>query len=180
MRLMLSLLFVLSAPPALAQMSNCSAPKLIGTPACPDQWVGVTSVAFDGITTRCRADFGPGARMCKSDEILTSDTLNFNAIPAQGCWLRPSGRPIRNGNGSLVALDESGDAAQPTVFSSRGWEASAQPDYGLVLRDTGGFELLVCEAARPVACCAPIPSPTTSLPIDVGGLVAIATMRGDA
>jgi hypothetical protein len=68
----------------------------IGSPACPYQWAGVTSVAFDGsgnglgfvgMTTQCRADFGPAARMCKSEEIMDSDTLNFNAIPTPSAAL---------------------------------------------------------------------------------------------
>ena len=84
----------------------------VGSAACQYQWVGVTTVAYDGsgnglgftgMTSQCRADFGPGARMCKSEEVTDSDTLNFNAIPAVGrmeslrdgsavpagsCWIR--------------------------------------------------------------------------------------------
>ena len=79
---------------------------------CPFQWVGVTSIAFDGagnglgfvgMTTQCRADFGPGVRMCKSAEIMDSDTLNFNDIPTEGCWVRPTWR----GFNGTDALDES-------------------------------------------------------------------------
>lgn len=60
----------------------------IGSPACSYQGVGVTAVAFTGdgnglgfigMTSQCRGEFGPGARMCTSQEILESGTLNFNA-----------------------------------------------------------------------------------------------------
>jgi hypothetical protein len=66
----------------------------------PYQWVGVTSVSYDGddgfveMTTRCRADFGHGARMCKSSEILDSDTLDLNTIPVNECWVRPAFQPV--------------------------------------------------------------------------------------
>lgn len=71
----------------------------VGSPACPYQWVGATTVLYDGsgnglgfigMTSQCRADFGPGARMCQSREILESDTHHLNAIPLGGCWIRPT------------------------------------------------------------------------------------------
>ena len=63
----------------------------------PYQWVGATTVAFTGdgnglgfvgMTSQCRAEFGAGARMCTSEEVMNSDTLNLNAIPEEGSWLR--------------------------------------------------------------------------------------------
>jgi hypothetical protein len=92
----------------------------------PHQWVGTTSVSFTGdgnglgfvgMTAQCRADFGPGARMCKSDEVLDSDTLNPNAIPSGGCWLRPSWSPhtaSENFGGTVRGLDESGISGDPS------------------------------------------------------------------
>ena len=49
-----------------------------------NQWIHVAAtydgsgngLGFVGMTTKCRADFGPGARMCTSSEIMDSDTLN--------------------------------------------------------------------------------------------------------
>ena len=92
MRLMLIIpaaLMILAASAAQAQATN------------PYQWVGFTTTTFDGsgngfgvtsMTTQCRADFGPGARMCKSSEYMDSDTLNPSGIPEDGAWLRPSWR----------------------------------------------------------------------------------------
>ena len=81
--------------------------------ADPYQWVGYTTTAFDGsgngfgftlMTSACRADFGPGARMCKSSEYMDSDTLNPSGIPVDGAWLRPSWRGFA-GATSRLALD---------------------------------------------------------------------------
>ncbi len=157
----------------------------VGSPACPYQWVGVTSVAVDGsgsglgfvgMTTQCRADFGPGARMCKSEEIMDSDTLNFNAIPVTGCWIRPSWRPI---GGS--SLDESGVAGGALSMSCVAWTATSGSN-GLTLQPEGSFSTQFCGTSRPVACCKPFPVPapsaSLSLPIGVMGLVGLSMLKG--
>lgn len=165
----------------------------------PYQWVGVTSVAFTGdgnglgfvgMTTQCRADFGPGARMCRSEEVLDSDTLNPNAIPAQGCWLRPSWRPFSGlaSANSDRAFDESGLAGivgpatgldQMTCLS---WAVADGAYRGLTLYAAGNFGAQSCSVARPAACCrpTPVPSPTSSLSIPIGaaGLLGLSMLRG--
>ena len=131
---------------------------------CPYQWVGVTSVAFTGkgnatgfvgMTTQCRVDFGAGARMCKSEEVMDSTTLNFNAIPAEGCWIRPSWRPVSAG--SSYALDETGLTQLPTNMSCGSWNLAGED--GIILTPNGGFSLQSCTVSRPVACCKPTPIP---------------------
>ena len=166
---------------------------------CPYQWVGATSVAFDGsgnglgfvgLTTQCRADFGPGARMCKSEEVMDSDTLIFSAIPAEGCWVRPSWRPISAGS----TMDESGTTGSPGPLTCLSW-TSANGGPALVLAPTGSvttqypnpsvpgnFIQTTCDVVRPVACCkpTPIPTPTSSLGVPIGalGLVGLSMLRG--
>ncbi|MEZ4330443.1 MAG: hypothetical protein R3F35_01720 [Myxococcota bacterium] len=168
----------------------------IASAADPYQWVGATSVAFTGdgnglgfvgMTTQCRADFGAGARMCASKDILESDTLNPNEIPAQGCWVRPSWAP--NGQGFL---DESGSATSAASMTCFGWMSNNPGVYGLALSPTGSLgwfphpnsEPNACSQARPVACCkpTPVPAPSASLSIPVGtmGLVWLSMLKGAA
>lgn len=161
--------------------------------ADPYQWVGVTSVAFTGdgnglgfvgMTTQCRADFGPGARMCTSQEILESDTLNPNAIPPDGCWARPSWAP--NGIG---VLDESGSyASAATTLSCQSWTSNGAGSSGLALMPNGSIGWfsqaggqISCDQSRPVACCKPTPVPTpsasNSLPIGAAGLLGLSFLK---
>lgn len=162
----------------------------LGSPACPYQWVGNTSTLYDGsgnglgfvgMTSQCRAEFGAGARMCRSSEILDSDTLNLNAIPEVGCWVRPTFRPT----GRSGEVDESGRTGDAeTVLSCVAWSTTGSNVRGLVLRADGSFSgsgtTASCDIPRSVACCAPtpVPAPTSSLPLGVGGLAALAVLRG--
>ena len=180
----------------------------IGSPACPYQWVGATTVAYDGsgnglgfvgMTSQCRADFGAGARLCTSQEILESDTLNFNAIPEDGCWVRSVYQPVTGDDNTLasalLALDASG--INSAGLSGRGgmacvgWSTTSGGERGLILAGTadpsvspGSFYTGVCAASRSVACCAPtpvptpVPAPTSSLPIGTLGLVALVSLKG--
>ncbi|MEZ4282294.1 MAG: hypothetical protein R3F21_22040 [Myxococcota bacterium] len=153
----------------------------------PYQWVGATSVSFTGdgnglgfvgMTTQCRADFGPGARMCTSQEVLESDTLNFNAIPQAGCWIRPTFVPA----GSASAIDMSGSADSGPGLSCQGWTNTSES--GVSLRPNGGLERIACSAVSPVACCKPFPvaEPQASmmLPTGVGMLAMWSMMKGGA
>jgi len=176
MRLMIILaaaLMILAASGAQAQATD------------PYQWVGFTTTTFDGsgngfgftsMTTQCRADFGPGARMCKSSEYMDSDTLNPSGIPADGAWLRPSWRGFSEGR----ALDESGVARALPDLACEGWNNTA-PE-GLILTPNGSFGHESCATARPVTCCAPVPIPepaaSLSLPIGAMGLAGLSMLKG--
>lgn len=194
MRPMLTFVLLLFAARALAQTTPCDTFGP-GSPSCPYQWVGVTTVVYDGsgnglgfvgMTSQCRADFGAGARMCKSAELMDSDTLNFNAIPEDGCWVRPVLNPFASGATSTTTLDASGVSAAggPTGGnqSCRGWSTAADTARGLMLRPEGGFDTQPCDVARPIACCkpTPVPAPTSSLslPIGAGALAGLASLKG--
>jgi len=197
MRMLLLASVLLLAAPVFAQTDYC-ATFGPGSPSCPYQWVGATATLYDGsgnglgfvgMTSQCRAEYGPGARMCTSQEVLDSDTLNLNGIPSSGCWVRPSWRSISTASFSSLALDESGVSGEVApgsgdndTFTCRGWTNDFRN--GLSLLPTGGFQRQLCSVARSVACCAPtpIPSPTSSLsiPIGAGALVGLASMRGGA
>lgn len=159
--------------------------------ADPYQWVGTTTQTFNGnggflsMTTACRADFGAGARMCSSVEILESDTLTPNV---DECWVRPIFQPIGNGLASTVVLDATGvyldgesGGKQPQNFTCNGWTTNDSGRNGLVLKVSGGFQVKACGGNRPVACCAPIPvaepSASLSIPTGVMGLVLLSSMR---
>lgn len=192
MRFMLLLLFaLLVSSSASAQAIGSCAPSDVGSPSCPYQWAGVTSVAFTGdgnglglvgMTTQCRADFGPGARMCSSLEVLKSDSLNFGSIPATGCWIRPV-----IAHGAAKETDISGVAEDGgRGISCRGWQAASSGIDGLVLTSGGGLWAYTfnCAVARPVACCKPIavgePQASMMLPTGVGMLAMWSMMRGGA
>jgi hypothetical protein len=126
--------------------------------------------------------------MCRSEEILDSDTLNLNAIPADGCWIRPSWRPTGGAN----SVDESGLYGDLNRMSCGGW-GSTTAGGGLILSGSnalpsnpgivpiGTFRTADCSEARSVACCkpTPVPSPTSSLmlPIGVSGLAALSLIK---
>lgn len=175
---------------------------LIVAPMCaagqtdPYQWVGATSVAFNGggddgtaplprgiiiMNAQCRADFGPGARMCSSLEILESTTINPNDIPVEGCWIRPTYQPVGPAS-SLNLVDVSGVAGGTSdPMTCGGWRGAGS---GLSLLQLGAIVKSPCSEFRPVACCkpTPIPAPTSSLGLPIGtlGLVGLSMMKGGA
>lgn len=186
---LIALLLPLSA---YAQALGSCAPELIGSPSCPYQWVGATTVSFTGdgnglgfvgMTTQCRADFGPGSRMCTSSEIINSDTLNPNSIPAQGCWVKPS--PRLGDASALALLDDSGIRHQYYDLNCLGWRSSSS-NFGLTLTSDGVLisaePAASCSAAKPIACCKPIavgePQASMMLPAGVGVLAALSSLRG--
>jgi len=159
----------LTASTAYSQGNACTVNfgAHIGSPACPYQWVGATSISFDGsgnglgfvgMTTQCRADFGPGARMCTSKEIMESDTLDPNAIPAEGCWVRPVLLSIAWQTDVSGAKELAGDG-----MSCHGWSFSSSGLKGLRLTSAGGFDSRGlgsrCSQVLPIACCKPTPIP---------------------
>jgi len=169
-----------------------SASSVHAQAADPYQWVGTTTQTFNGnsgflsMTTACRADFGAGARMCSTVEILESTTLTPNV---EECWVRPVFQPIGNGSLSVMVLDATGvyldgqdGGTQPQNFTCNGWTNASSSRNGLVLRVSGGFEIKQCGGNRPVACCAPIPVPepnaSLAIPTGVLGMVLLSSIRG--
>lgn len=192
-------LFLLAAVSAHAQATGTCASQYVGSPSCPYQWAGTTSVAFTGdgnglgftgMTTQCRADFGPGARMCKSEEVMDSDTLNPNSLPASGCWLRPSWRPIASSSTSAdgLGLDETGMTRAPSDMSCVGWTIGGggiiTSQRGLILGPPGSNNLGACTQARPAACCKPIavgePQASVMFRAGVGVIAMLSMMKGGA
>jgi hypothetical protein len=203
MRLLLKRTVLLAALAAVIPLSAgaqdaCTADfgTHVGSPACPYQWVGATTVLYDGsgnglgfigMTSECRGEFGAGARMCTSQEIMDSDTNNLNAIPAVGCWVRPSWRP--NG-GSSSTLDESGLSFTSSSMTCNAWTRADSGQTGLLLGPEGsmrvydqgtGFEAQ-CDIPRSVACCkpTPVPAPSASLSLPIGtmGLLGLSMLKG--
>ena len=121
------------------------------------QWVGQTTTPLVGtagfltLTTQCRTDFGPGARMCTGAEIQGSSTLEVDGIAEAGCWVRPE--PL---TAAGVSLDRTGiiTGASPNCGQ---WTTSGTN--GLIFTHDGRFDLGQCDEARPVACCMPVFAP---------------------
>lgn len=155
-------LMLLSAVSADAQAIGTCAAQNVGSPSCPYQWVGVTSVAYTGngngfgllaMSAQCRADFGPGARMCSSAEVLDSDTLSLSVL-GTACWVRPTYQPGYQGVADLSGAE--GGSPDFGAFSCSGWTSSNGGSIGLTLAADGGFGPGLCANAKPVACCKPI------------------------
>ena len=120
---------------------------------------------------------------------MDSDTLNLNAIPVNGCWVRPTFQPVATGNTIYTpSLDVSGaflvgtsGTNFPDDFSCNGWSEASSSSRGLTLTGSGGFGKQNCSDARPVACCKPTPIPepsaSLSLPVGVMGLAGLAAMK---
>jgi hypothetical protein len=99
------------------------------------------------MTSQCRGEFGPGARMCSSQEILESDTNNLNAIPTDGCWIRTVFQPFQNGGTNSLALDASGFIERdPKDLTCLGWSVVTSQFKGLVLQMNGSISNLSCES----------------------------------
>jgi hypothetical protein len=172
---MFAALFILTAATASAQSD-------------PYMWVGATTTTFTGdgngggfvaMTTQCRTDYGATARMCSSQEILESLTLDLAAIPAAGCWIRPISEATLNGYVQ--------DVPNVLAGSCEGWKNAQSNWFGLVLLDTGGLEGgenngALCSVPRSVACCkpTPIPEPQASLGLPIGAvtLAALSIVKG--
>jgi hypothetical protein len=122
------------------------------------QWVGQTKTPLAGtagfltLTTQCRTDFGPGARMCTGAEIQGSSTLEVDGIAEAGCWVRPETLSVVG-----ASLDRTG-----LVLSGGGgpdcgqWTAGGR---GLVFGHDGRFSVELRDEERPVACCMPVSAP---------------------
>ena len=183
---------VLPLPAAAQDACTVDFGTHVGSPACPYQWVGATTVLYDGsgnglgfigMTSQCRGEFGAGARMCTSQEILDSDTHNINAIPIDGCWVRPVFQFLMDG--SQTVLDASGLSGSASSLQCGGWNTGSTGlpgPLGLTLQPDGTFVRRLCTEARPVACCkpTPVPAPTSSLSLPIGamGLVGLSMTRG--
>jgi hypothetical protein len=124
--------------------------------------VGFTTSTFTGgegvlgFTLACQTDF-PGSRMCTSVEVMR--TTNVPASLSGNAWVRPSfeGFVWLGSPGIPVASDSSGTEPGETEYlTCSGWIASDAYS-GLVVTANGGFDILACDQARAVACCAPAP-----------------------
>jgi tetratricopeptide (TPR) repeat protein len=62
--------------------------------------------------------------MCTSQEILNSDTHNLNAIPIDGCWVRPVFQFLINSSSQTV-LDASGRLGSTSSFQCGAWETGS-------------------------------------------------------
>ena len=118
---------------------------------------------------------------------MDSDTLNSIGIPAEGCWIRPSWRPVTattSGAGFTRALEETGQANDRRNLTCSGWSSKSGSNRALVIQPTGGFSGENCDIPRPVTCCAPVPIPepsaSLSLPIGAVGLAGLSMLKGGA
>ena len=123
----------------------------------PFQLVGFTTNTVVGdagvlqMSRECWLEFGDGARMCTSVEVMETTALPGQSGSPPG-WVRPVYAPHR-GTGYL---DASGYKAGLTV-TCEGWATLVGS--GMAVSPTGAFSARACNALTPVACCAPTPIP---------------------
>ena len=103
-------------------------------------------------TLACQSDFGSTARMCDSVEVLR--TTNVPSGLTGDAWVQPAFVSITESSGYIYALDASGTTGQGADLTCGSWRGGGN---GLTVSATGGFYNLVCNTARAVACCVPIP-----------------------
>ena len=124
--------------------------------ADPYQLVGFSTMGFHGhagvraMTNDCQESFGPGARMCKSTEVL--ETVVWPQGDVSAAWLQPvfvSGSTGTDASGVFNA--------SPLRLSCDGW--SKETGSGLTVNSEGEFRTSGCDNSRRVACCRPVPLP---------------------
>jgi len=132
--------------------------------------IGHTTLTYPGdtgvlaMTQACQVDFGPAARMCSIDEVWRSSTPP--PVGTEPAWVRMT--PATHG--SELSLSPS--------FTSKdclGWAADWPK--GLAVTPTGALQHLDCAVARPIACCIPVPEPSTSSGLVPGALLLCALQR---
>ncbi|MGH6933286.1 MAG: hypothetical protein ACREEE_12735 [Dongiaceae bacterium] len=108
------------------------------------------SVGVAALSDLCVDEFGPGARICTSQEVL----LNTSTLPVDGNtdlqWVLPTFV-----SGAFKIFDVSGVEGQPNTLSCLGWRSNSSQ--GLTVSDEGKFEKKGCGTARQVACCLAAP-----------------------
>jgi hypothetical protein len=164
LRPLIAIALVLGVEPASAQSSN------------PYQLKGFTAATLNGgsgvlfFNLVCQAEFGAAARMCTSVEVL--ETVVIPAGLTGTAWVRP----VLSPGTDALATDASGiSAANPQELTCRGWNSTSWP--GLYVDYNGQFhggEL--CNTARSVSCCAPVPLPEPSAMLLNGAGFAALTL----
>jgi hypothetical protein len=98
------------------------------------QYVGNTSQTFQGgvglypAYAACQSDYGPGHRICTSDEIKFTTKLPQLTEDAQAWY---------------------------TLEGCNGWASSSSSTNGSIVSGTGTFSSGNCQVTRPFACCGP-------------------------
>ena len=170
LKIALYLIAALAAIPATAQTSH------------PFQLVGFTANTLTGgagalqMSRECWLEYGDGARMCSSIEVLETTALPAQGIPGFA-WVRPTFQPT----GSTESVDASGRKRHSNSLTCDSWTFSHAQFSGLTVNAAGGFHLETCDVGRPVACCAPVsvlPEPQATLGIAVGAATIVALRPG--
>jgi hypothetical protein len=168
MRWILGLLISLTAAAAHAQAAD------------PYQLVGFSTNSVFGdegvieMGIECQADFGWGARMCASTEVM--ETVVFPQGLAGDAWIQPAYKGFGfGGSGSSYRVLEASGRVNSSGMNCNGWTGTTGT--GLSVSNVGGFSEAGCAIARPVACCQPIPisEPPTSM-LQGTGVAALALL----
>jgi hypothetical protein len=131
-------------------------------------FVGFTSREYVGewgalyLSERCRSDYGPGARMCNTGDILR-DPFPVTGTPYTWGWIQPilipTGDPLNPMVDISGARSWTNTGFSAPHLSCFGWSRSrtqAGPAYGLAITGIGKMTQWMCDDPISVACCAPL------------------------
>lgn len=121
-------------------------------------YLGVTSVSFDGsagladLYAACQSDFGAGAKVCNTQQLLESPNIAGQSPGSVGAWVRPS---VVGYDGVGVAADYSSRIFSTTsVSSAASCGGSTDIDSkGLIVDSKFFVRTERCDVARPAVCC---------------------------
>jgi hypothetical protein len=143
--------------------------KVTSTPSYY-KFVGFSSITKTGsagprgMLDACTAKYGQGARMCTTQEILTSYQLPSNKPGTYG-WVNPSNLNVqyRSKTDDYLAIDSpSGMTGTSSISEANAiadlncdrWTVASENCYGLVIWGAqGSFWKATCNSSNPVACC---------------------------
>ncbi|GAA5186013.1 hypothetical protein [Ferrimonas gelatinilytica] len=125
------------------------------------EYVGVSNgtttgdAGIAGMTQLCQADY-PGSRMCTSVEFANS--TSFPNLPNNSAFIRPVLGSLSDGDyqNNYVFDSGSGRTLKTTQTSCGGWtvgSVGSSHGFALGINSAGGFMVLGCANANPVACC---------------------------
>ncbi len=107
-------------------------------------------VGVAALSALCADEYGPGARICTSEEVLLNTGSVAIDSDTEVQWVLPV-----FANGAFKIFDVTGVEGQPTTLSCTGWRVNSSQ--GLTVSDDGKFEKKGCGTVRQVACCQAAP-----------------------
>ena len=108
-----------------------------------------THVGDDGLlgfSAACQDEFGPGTRICRTDEVAETTALPVGIDPLARAHIRPDLMP--------TGLDST---TRISSLTCTGWTLSSSSHTGFAVTGRGAFLNVACNTPMSVACCGLVP-----------------------